>query len=69
VYVCPALLLHEVHRQLGDTAFFALARAWVSEHAGTAQDRATFTAFVNRHTGRDFTGLIDAWLDSPTTPS
>ncbi|MET7421438.1 M1 family metallopeptidase [Dactylosporangium sp. NPDC005555] len=69
VYVCPALMLRELHRALGDTAFFALARAWVSQHAGTAQDRAAFTAFVNRQTGRDFTKLIDAWLDSPTTPA
>ncbi|WP_344498121.1 M1 family metallopeptidase [Dactylosporangium maewongense] len=69
VYVCPALMLHELHRALGDSAFFALARAWVSQHAGTAQDRAAFTAFVNKQTGRDFTKLIDAWLDSPTTPA
>jgi hypothetical protein len=32
-------------------------------------DRAGFTAFVNRHTGKDFTALIDKWLDSPTTPN
>jgi aminopeptidase N len=69
VYVCPALMLHQLHKALGEQAFFALARAWVSQHAGTAQDRAAFTAFVNRQTGRDFTKLIDAWLDSPTTPA
>ncbi|MEV0128835.1 M1 family metallopeptidase [Dactylosporangium sp. NPDC050688] len=69
VYVCPALMLYELHKALGGPAFFALARAWVSQHAGTAQDRVAFTAFVNRQTGRDFTGLIDAWLDSPTTPA
>jgi aminopeptidase N len=69
VYVCPALMLHELHKALGDQAFFVLARAWVSQHAGTAQDRAAFTAFVNRQAGRDFTGLINAWLDSPTTPA
>jgi hypothetical protein len=32
-------------------------------------DRALFTTFVNEHTGRDFTQLIDLWLDSPTTPA
>ena len=26
VYVCPALMLHEIHKALGDKAFFALAR-------------------------------------------
>ncbi|GAA2344060.1 M1 family metallopeptidase [Dactylosporangium salmoneum] len=69
VYVCPALLLHELHKALGDAGFFALGRAWAAANAGTARDRAAFTAFVNRQTGRDFTALIDAWLDSPTTPS
>ena len=31
--------------------------------------KAEFTAFVHEHTGQDFTALIDAWLDSPTTPA
>jgi aminopeptidase N len=69
VYVCPALMLHELHKALGDAAFFALGRAWASSNAGTARDRAAFIAFVNKQTGRDFTALINAWLDSPTTPS
>ncbi|MET7399405.1 M1 family metallopeptidase [Dactylosporangium sp. NPDC005572] len=69
VYVCPALMLRQLHKALGDAKFFALGRAWVRTYAGTAQDRASFTAFVNRQTGRDFTGLINDWLDSPTTPA
>ena len=32
------------------------------------QDRASFIAFVNQHTGKDFTSLVNTWLDSPTTP-
>ncbi|MCW2505763.1 MAG: hypothetical protein JWO79_4047, partial [Actinomycetia bacterium] len=28
-----------------------------------------FTAFVNKHTGRNLKPVIDKWLDSPTTPS
>jgi len=62
-------MLHELHKALGDARFFALGRAWASSNAGTARDRAAFIAFVNRQTGRDFTALINAWLDSPTTPS
>ncbi|WP_026212327.1 M1 family metallopeptidase [Longispora albida] len=68
VYYCTALLLHEIHQALGDEKFFGLAKAWVQEHRNSVQDRAAFTAFVNRHTGRDFKPLIDKWLDSPTTP-
>jgi hypothetical protein len=40
----------------------------VHDNLNTQQTRATFVAYVNGHTGRDFTALIDAWLDSPTTP-
>ncbi|MEU7175957.1 M1 family metallopeptidase [Micromonospora tulbaghiae] len=68
VYLCPAAMLREIHRTVGDKAFFALARAWVQEQRNTPQDRASFIAFVNKQTGRDFTALINAWLDSPTTP-
>ncbi|MFG2042031.1 M1 family metallopeptidase [Dactylosporangium sp. NPDC048998] len=69
VYLCPALMLHQLHKALGDARFFALGRAWASANAGTARDRAAFIAFVNRQTGHDFTALINAWLDSPTTPA
>jgi len=68
VYFGPALMLHAIHEQIGDEAFFALGRDWVQERRNTQVDRAEFTAFVNEHTGQDFTALIDLWLDSPTTP-
>jgi aminopeptidase N len=68
VYYCPALMLFEIHQALGDEAFFAMARAWVTAHRDTSQDRAAFTAFVNAQTGHDFTALIDRYLDSTTTP-
>jgi aminopeptidase N len=68
VYVCPALMLHEIHQQLGDAAFFALAKDWAGQHHDSTQDRASFIAFVNQHTGKDFTSLVNTWLDSPTTP-
>jgi aminopeptidase N len=68
VYLGPALMLREIHRAVGDDAFFAFATDWVQTQRNRPVDRATFTSFVNRHTGRDFTALVDAWLDSPTTP-
>jgi len=68
VYFGPALMLREIHRTVGDVAFFAMARDWVQTQRNRQVDRAGFVAFVNRHTGRDFTALINRWLDSPTTP-
>ena len=69
VYYCPAAMLKELNDALGDTKFFALARAWVQTQKGTQQDRASFIAFVNKQTGRNFTKLINTWLDSKTTPA
>ncbi len=69
VYAGPAFMLHEIRRAIGDQAFFALARDWVQTQRNQQVDRARFIAFVNRHTGRDFTALINRWLDSPTTPA
>jgi hypothetical protein len=35
----------------------------------TSQDRASFTAWLNRYSERDLSGLVNRWLDAPTTPS
>lgn len=69
VYYGPALMLREIQRAVGDDAFFAFARDWVQTQRNRQVDRADFIAFVNEHTGRDFTALINEWLDSPTTPA
>ena len=68
VYLPPALLLHQVRRVVGDRRFFALLRAWVQQHRNVEADRALFTSWLNRYTGRDLTRLVDRWLDSSTTP-
>ncbi len=68
VYAGPAMLLRAIHKAMGDAAFFAMGRDWVQRNRNTQVDRAKFTEFVNEHAGRDFTALINSWLDSPTTP-
>ncbi len=69
VYYPPALMLHAIRQRVGDDRFFAMAREWVQKHRNTTQDRTSFTKFVNDFTGQDFTPLINAWLDSTTTPA
>jgi aminopeptidase N len=65
VSYCAAAMLRKLHAALGDQAFFALGAAWVQDHRNTQQDRASFTAFVTKRTGRDFSALINRWLDAP----
>ncbi|XVV11662.1 M1 family metallopeptidase [Actinoplanes sp. CA-131856] len=68
VYICPAAMLKELNDALGDAKFFALGQAWVQTQKNTQQDRASFIAFVNKQTGKDFTKLINSWLDGKSTP-
>jgi aminopeptidase N len=55
VYICPALMLEQIRKQIGNGPFFALARDWVQQHRGTTQNRRSFIAYVNAHTGKDLT--------------
>lgn len=69
VYICPALMLNGLRDKLGDKVFYKVLTDWVQQHRFTNQDRATFVKFLNAETGQDFTGYVNAWLDSPTTPA
>lgn len=68
VYLGPAMMLNEIRKQVGDPTFERLLKTWVTDHDNGHVDRETFTRYVNDQTGRDFTPLIDRWLDSARTP-
>ena len=69
VYFPPALMLHEIRKQIGDKKFFAMMRDWARQHRNVEANRALFTSWLNRYTGRNLTPLVNQWLDSPTTPA
>jgi len=69
VYFPPALMLHEIRKEIGDKKFFAMMRAWAQEHRNVEADRKLFTSWLDRNTGRNLTPLVNRWLDSPTTPA
>ena len=69
VYLPPALLLEEIRSRVGDRKFSALLRDWARQHRNVDADRALFTAWLDRYTGRNLKPLVDRWLDSPTTPA
>ena len=68
MYVCPALMLHQIRKKIGNEAFFALAKGWAADSKNSVKDRSAFIGYINKQTGSDFTELINTWLDSPTTP-
>jgi aminopeptidase N len=61
-------MLHEIREAIGDRKFFALLRAWAQQHRNLQADRAMFTSWLNRYSGRNLAPLVDRWLDSSTTP-
>lgn len=69
VYYGPALMLHGLRRQMGDKAFFAMARAWVHDNLGTSRTRADFTSYVTKYAGRDMSAYLAGWLDSNRQPA
>jgi aminopeptidase N len=69
VYFPPALMLHEIRGVIGDRKFFAMLRDWAQQHRNAQVDRAVFTSWLNRYSGRNLTPLVNRWLDSPTTPA
>ena len=69
VYFPPALMLHEIRKEIGDKKFFAMMRAWAQQHRNVEADRKLFTSWLDRNTGRNLTPLVNRWLDSPTTPA
>jgi aminopeptidase N len=69
VYFPPALMLHEIRKQIGDKKFFAMMRDWARQHRNVEANRALFTSWLHRYTGRNLTPLVNRWLDSPTTPA
>lgn len=68
VYNGGALVLYALRRQVGEHAFDAIMRTWVSAHRYGDADTAEFVRTATAVSGRDVGGLLNAWLLAPTTP-
>lgn len=62
VYGRGALVLYELRRTLGDSAFFRLLKDWPAAHRHGNASTADFTAFCARYTSRDLSPLFATWL-------
>src|SRR6266511_99501 len=69
VYFPPALMLHEIRKEIGYKKFCAMMRDWAKQDRNVEVNRAVFTSWLNRYTGRNLTPLVNRWLDSSTTPA
>ena len=69
IYYGPALMWHELRRDLGDELFFELVRAWPAEHQNATSSYDEITAWWSERSGRDLAGFFDAWLLGEVTPA
>ncbi|SEG77607.1 Peptidase family M1 [Actinacidiphila yanglinensis] len=69
VYGRGALVLYELRRTLGPSAFGRLLKEWPAAHRHGNASTAQFTAFCARFTSKDVTPLFRTWLYGAAKPS
>ncbi len=68
IYKRGALTLHALRAEVGSEAFFGLLQSWVKQHLGGSVTTEEFVAHCQHETGRNLTGLFDAWLFQTELP-
>lgn len=69
VYKRGALTLHALRALTGDTAFFALLRAWTADHAYGLIDTGTFLAHAQTFTDSPVRDRLEKWLFARKLPA
>jgi aminopeptidase N len=69
VYRRGAMTLQALRGAVGDTAFFSILRAWVSEHRYGTASTADFRALAEHVSGRPLGPLFERWLYTGTKPA
>lgn len=68
IYKRGALALHALRGRLGDEKFFALLRAWTTDHRHGSVTSEQFTDLAGRYSDESLRPLWDAWLGEKTLP-
>jgi aminopeptidase N len=67
VYYGPALMWHELRKQIGEEKFWQVVRDWPARDPETNADRDEYLTWLVEQTGVD-RSFFEEWLLSPTTP-
>ncbi|HEY4418729.1 MAG TPA: M1 family peptidase, partial [Pseudonocardia sp.] len=54
--------------RIGDECFFALLRAWTTQHRHGSVTTEQFTAFADVHAGADLSPFFSEWLYGEALP-
>jgi aminopeptidase N len=68
IYDRGAATLHALRVEVGDEAFFEIARAWVERFGGGTASTADFIALSEEISGQDLENFFEVWLSTPEKP-
>jgi aminopeptidase N len=68
IYDGGALVLYALRQVVGDPAFRAIERAWVSRFEGQPASTADFIALASQISHRDLRAFLTSWLYGTKTP-
>jgi aminopeptidase N len=68
VYNRGAMTLHMLRKAVGDKAFFAIVKQWVTDKSGGNGTTAEFIALAEQVSGKQLDSLFNAWLFGKTKP-
>ena len=69
VYDRGAATLHALRVKVGDEAFFAGARLWLTRYDDSTGTTEDFQAVYEQVSGQDLEGFFDVWVRTPTKPT
>ncbi|HSM58169.1 MAG TPA: M1 family metallopeptidase [Candidatus Sulfomarinibacteraceae bacterium] len=67
-YQRGALLIHALHQEIGDDAFFQGLRAYIAEHGGGFASQEAFETAMEEAAGRSLQEFFDSWLAPIESP-
>ncbi len=69
VYDRGAATLHALRQVVGDAAFFAGAKLWLTRYNDSNGTTEDFQAVYEEVSGKDLQGFFDVWVRTPTKPT
>ena len=68
IYYCPALMWEELHERVGEDKFWAVARSWLEDNAGTSVTREQLYEHWEVETGLELSEFFDSWIVGRSIP-
>jgi aminopeptidase N len=69
IYDRGAATLHALRGKIGDEAFFAAAREWLTRHDDSTGTTEDFQAISEEASGQDLDAFFDVWVRTPSKPT